>query len=261
MSEMSEGFDEPKTSYVSASQRARLWTEGWVEKWLYCPNCGNLHLERFPNNRPVADFFCSKCKEEFELKSQKTNFGARVLDGAYRTMRARIAATNNPNFLFLNYSLQTKNVVELFIVPKHFFVPEILEMRKPLSETARRRGWVGCNILMTQIPIFGKIYFVRKGRPVDKGLVMSQWRETLFLRDKAASEKGWLIEVLKCVEEIDKREFNIQDVYRFAPRLSRVFPNNNNVKPKIRQQLQYLADKGILEFVDRRGNYRLLRHD
>jgi type II restriction enzyme len=259
MSEFGEEFEEPQVDYVSASQRARIWTERWVEKWLYCPNCGNLNLDKFPNNRPVADFFCQKCKEEFELKSQKTAFGSRVLDGAYRTMRSRIAALNNPNFLFLNYSLQMKNVINLFIVPKHFFVPEILEKRKPLSETARRRGWIGCNIMLTQVPTFGKIYFVRNGKSIDKGLVMSQWQDTLFLREKETSEKGWLIEVLRCVEAIGKREFTLKEVYVFESKLSRIFPQNHNVKPKIRQQLQFLRDRGFLDFVGQ-GKYRI-RHN
>ncbi|SRR6266436_6271728 len=34
-------------------------------------------------------------------------------------------------------------VGNLFIVPKHFFVREIIEERKPLAVTARRAGWVG----------------------------------------------------------------------------------------------------------------------
>ena len=35
-----------------------------------------------PNNTPVADFGCPECNEQFQLKSQKTNFGKRILDGA-----------------------------------------------------------------------------------------------------------------------------------------------------------------------------------
>ncbi len=29
----------------------------------------------FEQNRPVADFFCVNCNEEYELKSQKKKFG------------------------------------------------------------------------------------------------------------------------------------------------------------------------------------------
>jgi type II restriction enzyme len=52
------------------------------------------------------------------------------------------------------------------------------------------------------------------------------------------------------------REFTLEDVYAFEPRLRAAYPNNNNIRPKIRQQLQVLRDNGYLEFRDR-GLYRL----
>jgi type II restriction enzyme len=253
---MKLGFEEPNSPYNSGAQSARFWTEKWVEKSLYCPNCGGVKLDKFPNNRPAADFLCTSCTEEFELKSQKTKFSSKVLDGAYRTMRERVIASNNPNFLFMNYSLKSMGVVDLFVVPKHFFVLEILEKRKPLAETARRAGWTGCNILLNQIPESGKIFYVRNGQLTDKSAVLSQWRKTLFLRNESAEAKGWLLEVMKCVELIGKPEFGLDDVYAFENRLSGIYPKNQNVKPKIRQQLQFLRNNGYLEFVSR-GNYRL----
>lgn len=253
---MKLGFEETQAAYVSGSQSARAWTEQWIHKWLYCPNCGSAKLDKFPNNRPAADFVCAGCKEEYELKSQKAKFGFKVLDGAYRTMCERVVATNNPNFLLMNYSLADFGVTNLFVIPKHFFVPEILERRKPLAITARRAGWTGCNILLSQIPDAGKIFFVRDRQLQPKDAVLAQWKHTLFLRDEGLETKGWLLDVMKCVELIGKKEFQLDDVYAFEKKLSGLYPNNKNVKPKIRQQLQYLRDKGYLEFVSR-GYYRL----
>lgn len=56
--------------YTSNSQIARVLTENWVKENSYCPNCGQLPLNDFENNMPVADFYCLNCKEEFELKSK-----------------------------------------------------------------------------------------------------------------------------------------------------------------------------------------------
>ena len=253
---MKLGFGESQAQYASGSQAARAWTERWVKDSLYCPHCGNAKISQFPANRPVADFVCPACSEEYELKSQKTAFGAKVLDGAFRTMCERLASSNNPNFLFLNYDRALLSVPNVFVVPKHFFVREIIEERKPLADSARRAGWIGCNILLNRIPSSGKVFFVQNGQILPKEGVLSQWQKTLFLRDERGETRRWLIEVMKCVEQIGRREFDLDDVYAFEDRLSNLYPNNRHVKQKIRQQLQRLRDRGYLEFVSR-GYYRL----
>ena len=122
--------------------------------------------------------------------------------------------------------------------------------------TARRAGWVGCNILLNRIPSSGKVFFVRNSQVLPKEEVLSQWQRTLFLREERAEARGWLIEVMNCVDQIGKKEFDLDDVYAFEQKLGNLYPNNRHVKQKIRQQLQKLRDRGYLEFVSR-GNYRV----
>jgi type II restriction enzyme len=253
---MKLGFEESQTSYVSGSQQARVWTERWVADWLYCPNCGNQHLSQFPANLPVADFFCSSCSDQFELKSQKKPFGAKVADGAYATKCERLQSSTNPNLLLLNYDLKSAQVQNVCIVPKHFFVLDIIEKRKPLAATARRAGWIGSNILLSRVPDSGRIFLLGNGVPEPREEVLSKWQQTLFLRNKDVEARGWLIEVMKCLEAIGRSEFDIDDAYAFEQHLSSLYPNNQNVKPKIRQQLQVLRDNGYLDFLGK-GRYRL----
>jgi type II restriction enzyme len=249
------GFEEAQSPYTSGSQRARVWTEQWVGRWLYCPNCGAT-INRFAANMPVADFYCPSCSEQFELKAQKGSFGRKVVDGAFKAMTRRLMARDNPNLVLMSYDLARLRVTNVFLVPKHFFVPEIIERRKPLAATARRAGWEGCNILLDQIPGAGKIFFVRDGQAEAKESVLEQWRRTLFLRNESVDARGWLLEIMRCVEDIGRSEFSLDDVYAFELHLSALYPNNRHVKQKIRQQLQVLRDKGYLEFVGR-GEYRL----
>jgi type II restriction enzyme len=253
---MKLGFEESQAQYNSGSQSARAWTERWVRDWLYCPNCGNSQINQFPANRPAADFFCPACAEEYELKSQKGVFGTKVVDGAFRTMCERLASSNNPNLLLLNYDRAQLSVRSVFVVPKHFFVREIIEARKPLAATARRAGWIGCNILLSQVPSLGKVFFVQNGHVLPKDEVLDQWQKTVFLREEAAEARGWLIEVMKCVEQIGKSEFSLGEMYAFENQLGALYPSNRHVKQKIRQQLQKLRDAGYLEFASR-GHYRL----
>lgn len=243
--------------YTSLSQKIRILTEYWVNKQIYCPNCGHLDIDKYANNKPVADFFCSNCKEDYELKSKKEAMGNKILNGAYRTMIERLRSSNNPNFFLLNYNLRNFEVLNFLVIPKHFFVPEIIEERKPLSQTAHRAGWVGCNILLQSIPQTGKIFFVRNRHIEPKDRVLKNWQKTLFLRDeKEINAKGWLLDVMNCVEKLRNKEFSLDEVYAFENLLSKKHPDNKHIKDKIRQQLQVLRDKGYLKFINR-GLYRL----
>jgi type II restriction enzyme len=67
--------------YTSPSQKIKVLSEHWIGRESYCPSCGHVNMTRYGNNRPVADFFCSACRADFELKSQGRNFGATVADG------------------------------------------------------------------------------------------------------------------------------------------------------------------------------------
>jgi type II restriction enzyme len=56
---------------------------------------------------------------------------------------------------------------------------------------------------------------------------------------------------------IRKKEFTLVDVYNFESMLAKQHPGNRHIKDKIRQQLQFLRDKGYLEFIGR-GKYRVI---
>ncbi|GAB1469656.1 type-2 restriction enzyme DpnI [Chloroflexota bacterium] len=231
-------------------------TESLVGKSVFCPNCGNA-LSHFENNSPVADFYCKKCTEEYELKSKNGQMGKKIVDGAYSTMIERLKSDNNPNFFFLTYDKSTFAIGSFLTIPKYFFVPSIIERRKALSSTARRAGWIGCNIDVSNIPEIGKIFFIQNGVAKSKDEVLEKWNKTDFVKTTQNIEsKGWLLDVLLCVEKIKKAEFSLEDVYAFEDYLKVKHPSNNNVKAKIRQQLQFLRDKNILDFMGR-GQYRI----
>jgi len=243
--------------YTSTPQKIRVLTEDWVDRQVYCPNCGHLDIDKYRNNKPVADFFCSNCREDYELKSKKSFVGTKIVDGAYRTMIERLQSINNPNFFLLNYDLSDFSVLNFLVIPKHFFIPNIIEKRKALSQTARRAGWVGCNILLQSIPQTGKIFFVKDKQIESKEKVLAKWQKTLFLREEKEIEaKGWLLDIMICVDKLGVKDFLLDEVYTFENELSKKHPDNRHIKDKIRQQLQVLRDKGYLKFIER-GRYRL----
>ena len=68
---------------------------------------------------------------------------------------------------------------------------------------------------------------------------------------------GWKLEVFNCLESVENRIFDLSEAYKFENILSEKYPDNRNIKDKIRQQLQYLRDLGLIEFKER-GVYRKL---
>ena len=81
---------ELASAYKSRQQNARVLSEDWVGHEIYCPNCGRLDVARRSNNSRIGDFFCTDCKEEYEVKSLSHPFRAKVEDGEYRTMMGRL---------------------------------------------------------------------------------------------------------------------------------------------------------------------------
>ena len=238
--------------YHSGSQISRVLTEDWMERNMFCPVCGAPVLGHYEANKPVADFFCDDCKSDFELKSKESKtaiIGHKIADGAYMTMIERITSLRNPHLFVMTYANWEVN--NLLLIPNYFFVPDIIEKRPPLKETARRSGWIGCNIEIGNIPESGKIFI----RQEDNSRVLDQYQRTLSLQTSKIDSRGWLLDVLRCVERIPNDDFQLDEVYAFADELQRKHPENNFVRDKIRQQLQYLRDKGFIQFTTR-GNYR-----
>lgn len=241
--------------YHSKSQLARVLTEDWMLRNMFCPCCGEREIKHFVNNKPVADFFCSQCNAQYELKSKNGKISRKVSDGAYETMVERITGRENPDFFFMSYSLKSLCVMSLVMVPRHFFTPSVIEKRRPLSPTAKRAGWVGCNILLGKIPEQGRISIIHEGRAENKDFVVAKVRKAQQLDVDDVVARGWLLDVLNCVNSIQENEFELKDIYSFERILSERYPDNNNIRPKIRQQLQLLRDKGFVEFLGK-GKYR-----
>lgn len=253
---MNLAFDNSNIeNYHSGTQIARVLTENWVNQNMYCPRCGNLHINHFENNRPVADFYCPACNNQFELKSKVGPLTHKINDGAYSTMISRITSNENPDFLFMNYSKTENQVKDLILIPKHFFVPTIIEARAPLAPNARRAGWIGCNILIDKIPLQGRIDIIKDGTVQDAVNVVQSVNKSNSLYIENIGKRGWLMDVLNCVNRIPQILFTLENLYQFVPLLSTLHPQNNNIEAKIRQQLQILRDKGYIEFLGN-GVYR-----
>jgi len=238
-------------NYRNISQKIRVLSEDWVDNNIFCPNCGE-NIQHYQNNKPVADFYCPKCLEDFELGK---TFGKIIPDGAYDTMIKRINSQNSPNFFFLNYDKNNYSIINFMATPNYIFLPEMIMKRK--KGIPNRPNYIMCNIDISTIPNSGKIYYIKNSKKLSKDEVINAWHKTTFLKQsQSLYSKGWLIDIVRCIEKLNKSSFALSDIYLFEDYLKQKYPKNNNIRAKIRQQLQILRDKNFLQFTGR-GKYKL----
>ena len=243
-------------SYKSKSRRAGLATEAWGLQNLYCPNCESSSLAGLAANTPAVDYACPDCRAPFQLKARSSAFTSRIVDAAYSAMVRAIREERTPNLFALHYEPEEWRVANLILIPHFAFPLSAIEKRKPLSPHARRAGWVGCNILLSAIPLDARIPVITDGKPATPADVRAKYARIRPLEKLKAEQRGWTLDVLNVVRSLGKTEFNLAEVYAFETKLARLHPNNRHVQPKIRQQLQVLRDLGLLQFLGE-GDYRL----
>jgi hypothetical protein len=143
--------------YKAATQIARVLTEDWCSRELYCPACDSECLTGSKPNSPAIDFECAKCEQLFQLKGLKNWNPKKVVDAG-----------------------EFSRVKDLSKVPP--------------------------------------------------------------------SLRGWTLDVLSVIRRLGKQDFSLKEVYEFEPELKELHPRNENIRPKIRQQLQVLRDLGMIKF-------------
>lgn len=235
-------------NYKSLSQIARVLTEDWAARNLFCASCNQPRLKAAQDNTKVIDFVCDKCSETYQLKSQSKPIRDKILDSAYGPMIDSIKKNKTPNLLVLHYNSQNFCAENLFVVPRYFLTLSCIEARKPLSPNARRAGYVGCNIVLREIPIDGKISIIKEKKVLSPDSVRSNYERFRFLSKREFDARGWTADVLKVVRDLGKTEFVLDEVYALDEQLQKLHPENKHIRPQIRQQLQILRDRGILEF-------------
>lgn len=235
------------SAYKSASQLARVSTEQWTLNNFYCASCGGS-LSPYPASTPLYDFHSPDCRENFQLKASRRQFGNAVLDSEYHTALEGVMKDAYPSLILLRYDSVRWMVSDLEVVHRACITTSSLIPRKPLSAAARRAGWEGCLISLASVPVLGRIGVVRNGRVRPKTTVLEQWKQSDRLLETEPQTRGWVADVLGCVEKLYST-FTLENVYSFESELAKKHPKNHYIRAKIRQQLQVLRDLGLVEFV------------
>jgi type II restriction enzyme len=301
--------------FKSGSQKAGNVTEAWGAENFYCPNCSSPKLDWLKPGTKASDYKCPACGFWYQLKSKKSPIGRSIRDGAYAAMMEAIREDRAPSYFFLHYEIRSSRreeaqtspqefqmeppdvgcygsggegaiwlVRNLLLVPYFAFPLSAIIKCPPLSPTARRAGWVGCNFDLHRIPADARIAVVRtiasprrrSGVAPDSDLkdeygdrrdacptlivppaeVREKFRRVKPLKEISVKERGWTLDVLNGVRSLGKQEFTNGDAYTLAEHLEQLHPDNRHVRDKIRQQLQVLRDAKLLIHVNS-GLWRL----
>jgi type II restriction enzyme len=196
-----------------------------------------------------------------------------------------IREDRTPNLLLMRYALATWEVRDLLLIPSFMFSESAVIKRPPLAATARRAGWVGCNLDLHRIAPEARIAIVitrsspakrDESAPSSSGEsresqsrltsaatiivppeeVRAKYKRVKPLENISVTQRGWTLDVLNAIRRLGKTEFTTADTYAFTRELERLHPDNRHVRDKIRQQLQVLRDLGLLLHVER-GIWRL----
>jgi type II restriction enzyme len=242
--------------FKSGSQKAGNVSEAWGAENFYCPNCSSPKLDWLKPGTKANDYRCPACGFWYQLKSQKTRIGNTITDGAYAAMMEAIKEDRSPNFFFLHYDFASWTVRNLLLVPNFAFPPSAIIKRKPLSANARRAGWVGCNFDLRLIPADARIEVVSNSEISSAKAVREKFERLKPMKEISVEQRGWMLDVLNIVRQLNKKEFTNQDVYAHEQHFKKLYPNNNFIRDKIRQKLQDLAKAGFLIHAGR-NDYRL----
>ncbi len=242
--------------YKSEAQKSRVLSEAWFLSNGYCLACDNDRLIATKANTKATDFVCPSCRQSYELKASRNRMGRTLPDGAYDSLMGRILDGSVPTLMMLERNDEWK-IQSLTAIHHLFLTPNIILQRKPLSSTARRAGWVGCNIRLDLIASDALISVVGNGRPCEPRLVRSAFRRFNSLKGIAPSARGWTTLTLRIIRGLQSNEFSLDAVYSEEESFRAAYPGNKNIRAKIRQQLQILRDCGYLQFQGK-GKYRML---
>lgn len=156
---------------TSRAQIARLVLETWAEFNLFCLNCESNALVRLAANTPVADFECASCAARYQLKSKNGRFGATIPGAAYAPTIEAVRNNASPDYVLVEYDQRFATVVFAVALRGALITESRVIARPPLKATAKRAGWIGCNLRIEGLHTVAVV----QPRVVDPAIARAQW--------------------------------------------------------------------------------------
>ena len=232
-------------------------------------NIVNILLENKRNNARIELITSVKLisfiQGSIDLKSLETllSYGAKLSNN--QSLHSKIYIFDDKRSVISSANLTNGGLIRNYEYGILINEPNIVkQVSKDYDEVVsdEKTGVISSNELNTIRSILTKLPY--KDEPNYESLRFEENQDdTTFISDKnsiTSSLEGWKLEIFSLLNEIEGNIFSLEDMYKFENFLKDKYPDNKNIKPKIRQQLQFLRDIGLVSFLGS-GNYKKLwRH-
>ncbi len=142
-------FDDA-AQFASRSQIARVAIETWAAQNVACWRCQSPLL-LVPPNTQLMDAICSIGSHEVQIKATAGIAGSHITGAAFGPIERRLEERSLPDYLIVSYDRPRSIVVLAEFIDGGDLVVARLKARSPLSAGARRAGWIGTSIDLSNL--------------------------------------------------------------------------------------------------------------
>jgi type II restriction enzyme len=133
--------------------------EEYIKNNIKCIRCNEINYEKCKTNEKSKDLICISCNQKFQIKAKsatqkqvnniKNKDIFKTIGGEYSTTVKNI--NEQIDYLIILYEKQSYKIINILYIKYENINFNCIIPRKPLSITAKRSGWQGCNIIFDNI--------------------------------------------------------------------------------------------------------------
>jgi len=135
--------------------------EEYVINNVKCNRCNKLNYEKCKANEKSTDLICINCNKKYQVKAKRTTVKKMeklLIDKIFKTIGGEYSTTlksieEDIDYLIILYDEKSYNIYNILYINSECINSSCILPRKPLSSTAKRAGWQGCNIVFNNIHI------------------------------------------------------------------------------------------------------------
>ena len=135
--------------------------ENYVKNKIKCIRCKNNNFEKYKTNEKSKDLICISCNQKYEIKAKRATHNQvnnikntkqfKTIGGDYLTTLNNI--NEKIDYLIILYEKRSYKILSVLYITNENINLNCIIPRNPLSLTAKRAGWQGCNLIFDNIEI------------------------------------------------------------------------------------------------------------